>query len=322
MNSVLEPSGQPMGGLRGACMDLRQLRYFVGIVDAGSMTRAAEMLCVAQPSLSAHIARMEQELDVALLDRLPRGIRPTQAGLTLYQRAQDLLTSVDQVASEVRGISGHVAGKVHLGLTGTINSVLAVPLIRAAQSRYPDLQIVISEAMSGYVQEWVLNGKVDIGIVYSAQDLAGLRSDRLFVEELVGIIGQDDPAGSLEELIGSRPFILPGRQHGLRRTIDDHLAMYGAQVSPKYEVASYQNIVDFTKAGFGASILPYHCVARYLAEGTLRSFEFGVPPATRTAYVATSKIRPVSALTISLERVLRDVVSALVSEGQLRGVRL
>ena len=322
MISVSELSDMPMAGRKWGSMELRQLRYFIGIVEAGSMTRAAEVLCVAQPSLSAHIARMEEELDVALFDRLPRGIQPTQAGMTLYQRAQSILVSVDQAASEVRGVTGRVAGKVHLGLTGTINSALAVPLIRAAETRHPDLQIVISEAMSGFVQEWVISGKVDVGVIYSAENLSGVRSDRLFVEDLIGITSPGDPVESFEDLLEARPFVLPGREHGLRRTIDDHLGSRTSRLRVKYEVASYQNIVDFTKAGFGASILPRHAVSRHLADGSLKSVQFRSQPATRVASVVTSTTRPKSALMVSLEAVLRDVVSDLISEGCLEGVRL
>lgn len=303
-------------------MELRQLRYFIGIVDAGSMTRAAEVLCVAQPSLSAHIARMEEELDVALFDRLPRGIQPTQAGMTLYHKAQEILASVDQATEEVRGVSSSVAGKVHLGLTGTLNSALAVPLIRAAQSRFPNIRIVIYEAMSGFIQDWVVSGKVDIGVIYSAENLSGLRAERLFAEDLIGITSPDDPVETFEELLEMRAFILPGREHGLRRTIDDRLGSLASRIKAKYEVASYQNIVDFTKAGFGASILPRHAVSRHLLEGSLKAVQACDRPMTRVAYVVTSTIRPGTAQIASVEQVLRDVVSDLMAEGAMEGVHL
>lgn len=303
-------------------MDLRHLRYFIGIVDAGSMTQAADRLGVAQPSLSAHIARMEEELETALFDRLPRGIRPTEAGRVLYLRAQAILASFDQAMAEVRGVPGRVSGKVHLGLTGTINSVLAVPLMTAARDRFPLLQIVISEAMSGFVQDWVAGGRIDLGVIYGDQDLPGLTSERLFVEELVAVTTPEDPSQSFAELAARRPFILPGQAHGLRMTIDACLARMGLSVDAKFEVASYQNILDFTVAGFGASILPWHAVAAGVAGGRLRAVPFGDPPMTRVASIVTPNAKARRVQAVALETLLKEVVTDLVGTGGWRGVRL
>lgn len=303
-------------------MDLRHLRYFIGIVDAGSMTRAADLLGVAQPSLSAHIARMEDELEVALFHRMPRGIRPTEAGMVLYERAQVILGSFDQALADVRTLSQNVSGKVHLGLTGTINGALAVPLITAARQRFPALQIVISEAMSGFVQDWAAAGKIDLGILYGTHDLVGLSREPLFIEELVALTTPGDPAQDIAELAARRSFILPGRTHGLRQTIDDGLKRLGIAVEVGFEVASYQNIVDFTVAGFGASILPRHAVARDLAEGRLRALALGAPPMTRVASIVAPTTRARSGPAIALESLLREVVADLVAAGRWHGVRL
>lgn len=301
-------------------MDLRHLRYFIGIVDAGSMTRAADLLGVAQPSLSAHIARMEEDLEVALFERLPRGIRPTEAGMILYDRAQAILASVDQALADVRSLSHSVSGKVHLGLTGTINGALAVPLITAARLRFPALQIVISEAMSGFLQDWAAAGKIDLGIIYGERELAGLSCAPLFIEELVALTLPGDAAQSFAELAARRPFILPGPAHGLRQTIDDGLKRLGIAVEVGFEVASYQNIVDFTTAGFGASILPRHAVARDLAEGRLRALSLGTPPMTRVASIVAPTTRARSGPAVALESLLREVVADLIAAGRWQGV--
>lgn len=301
-------------------MELRQLRYFIGIVDAGSMTHAADVLHVAQPSLSAQMARLEEELDAQLLERLPRGIQPTDAGRLFYEKAQAILASVDAAAAEVQTLSRSISGKLRLGLPGTINGALAVPLISAAQARYPALQIVISEAMSGFVQEWAVSGKIDIGVIYGEKELPGLTAQRLFAEELVAIAAPDEPAASFEALAASRPFILPAKAHGLRVTIDDSLARMGLSVNAKFEVASYRNIVDFTKAGFGASILPRHAVSSDLAAGALRAIPFALPGMTRVASLVTPIVKARSLRGMAVETLLKDVVAKLVRDGALDGV--
>src|SRR5580704_16071774 len=101
---------------RGAVMQFRQLRYFVSIVEAGSFSRAATVVHVAQPALSQQVADLEARLAVELLHRSARGIQPTAAGAILYKEAKVLLQQLDQIPAIVRSTSGEVEGAVNLGI--------------------------------------------------------------------------------------------------------------------------------------------------------------------------------------------------------------
>ncbi|MDX7953911.1 LysR family transcriptional regulator [Lichenihabitans sp. Uapishka_5] len=166
-------------------MDLRQLRYFVAIVQSGSISRASQALNVAQPALSLHIRNMEADLGVPLLFRTPQGVQATEAGLVLLRHARTILSQFEAADREVRGTATEPTGEVRLGLPSTISRILGVPLVLAARARHPKVVLRVAEAMSGYVLEWLRAGRVDLGLLYQCVEDKDLRSIGLLTEPLV-----------------------------------------------------------------------------------------------------------------------------------------
>ncbi len=174
-------------------MDLRQLRYFLTIVEQGSFSRAAAVLNVAQPALSIHLRKMEDALGTPLLIRRPQGVVPTEAGDLLALRARRILSEMARTEDEIRSLHSDPAGEVRLGFPATVSSILSVPLISAARDRYPRIRINIAEAMSGFVSEWLMDGRIDMAILYNDIGQKGLRSDLLLKEDLVMLTPAGDP---------------------------------------------------------------------------------------------------------------------------------
>lgn len=113
-------------------MELRQLRYFVAIVDHGSLSRAALFLHVAQPALTAQIKHLEDELGAQLLHRSAQGMTSTDAGKVFYEHAQAILKQVGDAKSAVTQSTTRPSGSVTLGLPHSISGALALPLLIAA----------------------------------------------------------------------------------------------------------------------------------------------------------------------------------------------
>mgnify|MGYP002041603826 FL=1 len=205
-------------------MDLRQLRYFIGIVEAKSFSRAAISLRVAQPALSLHVRNMEADLGTELLLRTPQGVVPTAAGELLLERARRLVADFEDMKRAVSESDNEPAGEVRLGLPGTIGELLSVPLILKTRQAYPRIHLTVAEAMSGFVLEWLAEGRVDLGLLYIPDDRHGLRSVALLSEELClfgpaeGVPGCPPPQGGTATLdeICRMPLVLPGIGHGLR----------------------------------------------------------------------------------------------------------
>ncbi|MEC9472186.1 MAG: LysR family transcriptional regulator, partial [Pseudomonadota bacterium] len=160
-------------------MDIRQLRYFLEIVAQGSLTRAAESLHVAQPALSLHLKNMEEQLGTRLLTRSRSGVTPTEAGELLLQRARAILEDLARTEDDIRNLETDPSGIVRIGLPGTISAMVSLPLILAARERFPRITLNITEAMSGFVGDWLSEGKIYLAVLYSRSKDARIRSELL-----------------------------------------------------------------------------------------------------------------------------------------------
>src|SRR5689334_2818061 len=118
-------------------MELRSLHYFVRIAELGSITRAAAHLQIAQPALTRHVQRLEDELDTALFTRANRGVRLTEAGNKLLESAQRILRDVERVGDEIRAHKAHPSGKIVLGVTPTQCPVVVPELFARIRRHYP-----------------------------------------------------------------------------------------------------------------------------------------------------------------------------------------
>jgi len=300
-------------------MDIRQLRYFIAIAETGSFSGAAERLRVAQPALSQHVLAMEAGLGTALLQRNPRGIVLTEAGLRLLERAREIDASFRALDDHVRGAS-ILAGEVRFGMPATINEQIGVPLIEAGLAKFPNIRIRISEAMSGFVLDWLRDGTVDIALLYNVIDEKGLRLHHILTEEikLFGRPGmQGVPPGgtiSLETAI-RLPLILPGPAHGLRELIETAAKKIGTALEPAIEIDSYRQIKQLAMRGLGFGMLPATAINQEVTEGVFLSWRVAAPALMRRIHLGYPKARPLSSASGAISQLSLSILKTLVSSG-------
>ena len=305
-------------------MDIRQLRYFVGIVEAKSFSRAALNLHVAQPALSLHVRNMEADLGTDLLLRTPQGVLPTEAGTVLLNRARGILAEFEATKRAVAEHDAEPAGEVRLGLPGTIAEMLSVPLILMTRERHPKIRLKVAEAMSGFVLEWLFDARVDLGLLYLPVDERGLKSSPILSEELRlfapqdGIEGVATPADGTLDLADIRglPLVLPGAGHGLRALIEDGMDALGLEFSTVFEVDSYAAIKELVGRGLGYSILPVNAIDKDVEAGRLRAWPIGTPPLSRTVHLVRPFDRPATKAANAVEALCREALETLVASGQ------
>ena len=301
-------------------MDTRKLRYFATIVEEGSFSRAASRLNVAQPALSLHVKTMEEQLGAALLIRAAHGVRPTEAGALLAQRARAVLAELERTEDEIRSFGQTPSGTVRIGLPGTISGVLAVPLIARVRTQYPRIKLIIAEAMSGFVRDWLTDGRIELAVLYTELREAGFHSETLLKEELMVLLpaGHPMPPADITAL-AEMPLILPSGAHGLRKMIDAHMRDSGVRVDPVIEVDSYANIKKLVTAGYGCSVLPYHTVADEVGAGQLVAQHFADPKLWRSVHLAYSVSHPLSSAANAVSALMKDVVADLIATGEWAG---
>ena len=166
-------------------IDVRGLRCFLAVVSAGSISRAAENMHLAQPALSLQIKHIEQDLGVALFMRSHKGVVLTAAGLRFESHARDILKRLDVACEDVRDLVTDPAGRVAIGLPQSMAKILTVPLVREAIRRWPKVQLQVVELSTGYIPDHLLSGRVDIGLTFQADADSGLLFEHVVDEDLV-----------------------------------------------------------------------------------------------------------------------------------------
>ncbi len=296
-------------------MNLRHLRYFVAIVDHGSMLKASEALFVAQSALSQHMRNLEAELGVQLLLRTGRGVVPTEAGQSLLGRARSILEQVAEAQRALREQSDTPQGNVALGLPPTVSAMLVVPLIVRMQHALPKVALRVVEGMSGYVLDWLQAGQIDLGLVYGIQRAPGIVATELYQEALFLISPPDTvlessvPFAALE----GYALVMPGRQHGLRDTIDRLARDHRLSMNVRVEIDALSQMKSLVHHGIGHTILPWHAVREEVARGELIATPIVEPSIDRTIYVAQASDRPTSPATTATIAILTDCLRQLLT---------
>ena len=165
-------------------MNLRQLRYFVGVVDAGNMTRAAEQLHVAQTALGMQIKQIEDDLGVALLLRHSRGVEPTKAGKLLYDRAVEILKRVEETRNQIIAAEGDPVEVIRLGITPALMASIGPDIALAVREQMPHVFLSMAEAMSHVLTGMLERGEVDVILGYDIPEQPQLLRTALMQDDL------------------------------------------------------------------------------------------------------------------------------------------
>lgn len=149
--------------------------------------RAAEVLHIAQPALSQQVATLEGEMDQQLLIRTKRGVTPTEAGKILYTHARTILRQCEQAQLAVHNVGQTLSGHVSIGLApGTAASSVTMPLLQAVRAELPEVLVYLHENSGSVLNDKLLNGQLDMAVLYDRSPVAGITSQPLLKEDLYG----------------------------------------------------------------------------------------------------------------------------------------
>lgn len=308
-------------------MDFRQLRYFIQVVELSSITAAAERLNIAQPALSRVVKALEDELGVALLRRHGRGVMPTEEGIRLARRAKAILEDVTEMAGEISGNRTPLSGTVTLGLPPTVSEILATHMIERTLAEYPDVKLRIISGFSGHVQDWLLRGKIDLGVAYEGQKSPSIRSQPIIIEQLFLIQSATSEGGKDGVPIPVRdalekPLILPNPEHGLRGRVESIAQDENIDLNVVLEIDILPTMLAFVERGLGSTILPLVSVINQVREGRLIARPIVRRTIDRTLVLMTPLNRPGSRLTSNFAEFMTSEIHAMVAKGQWPGTTL
>ena len=258
-------------------MDSRRLRYFVQIVDSGSITRAAAATGVAQPALSQQLAVLENELKVKLLERSVSGVTPTPAGRILYARAQTILRQYEDLREAVHREVQPLSGVVSLGMSPTMVPRFALPLIEKVCAQHPEMHLQIKEEGSAVLQDLLATGRIEVSISPTRPDGEAIVGEEILSEPLILMYppGWDIPADASLAQLAALPWIVPRKPNSIRTIVDAIFA--AASLTPRVavELDSLQNVVETVRRGLGVGAMTAGVIQDDLTAGRLQARSLG-----------------------------------------------
>ena len=299
-------------------MNIRRLRYFVKIIDLGSLTGAAEVLHIAQPALSQQLSTLEEEFQQRLVMRTKQGVTPTAAGLVLYRHAQTILRQLDQACTEVKSAGQNLSGSVSIGLApGTAASALALPLLKAVRASHPDIVLYINENFGTTLSELIMNGRMDMAVLYGFNTVPGLEYMPLQSEQMYLVSPDNDRGasgtGQPEEIplseIYELDLLLPRSYNVVRKLVD--AAFMRAQRTPRVvaEIESMSTLSAAVLAGVGSTILPGSTAYALAASGHVSLHRIVHPVIEASLALCLSSHLPLSAPAQAVKMIVLELIS-------------
>ncbi len=296
-------------------MNFRQFRYFVGVVDAGSFSRAALILRIAQPALSQQIANLEAELGSVLLVRSQRGVQTTLAGDLFYRSARAVLNEIDQVRQTL-GAGEGLAGEVSLGLTTSFSGFLAGPIVAATLRRHPGIRMRIFDSPGHVHENSLLRGNIDIALLPEDAESPGLQRRALY-RQLLFLVERGSPAAGSIRLSGlvGRDLVLPTAPNPTRTVVERAFLALGAQPRVVAEANSLASLLSLVEAGIGSAIVAW---SGRRSEG-IRWSRIVEPEIHHDVSLCSARLLPRSECAEAVQAIVAEVVLELVRSPAWQG---
>ncbi|EON12349.1 LysR family transcriptional regulator [Pandoraea sp. SD6-2] len=287
-------------------LNLDQLHTFSEVVDAGSFSAAAARLDLSQPAVSLQVRQLEQRLNVRLIERVGKRLKPTSAGLTLLEHARRIDSAVEDAMQALTSHASDVAGEVAIGTGATACIHLLPPILRAMRKRHPMLDIRVSTGNTDDVVAAVTENRLDIGLVTLPAAGRSLHITPVLRDEFVAIAPAGDQGSAAEvtpQRLAAAPMVAFASGSSTRLLIDEWFLQAGWRVRPVMALGSIEAIKEMVAAGLGYSIVPRMSVGAAHYRRGLRISTL-TPELSRTLAIVVRQDKP-------LAPGLRKVMSAL-----------
>jgi LysR family nitrogen assimilation transcriptional regulator len=285
-------------------MDIRQLRYFAVVLEAKSLSKASELLHIAQPALGAQIRNLERELGAKLLHRHSRGVAPTEAGVWLSQHTGHLLQQFDRVRQDFVDYATTPSGPVLLCVGRSLPRTVTATIAERCRRKFPNVQLRIVGGLKGVPNE------ADLALTFRLHDDTHFDSEPLIQDELLLVYSAKErqlPREISFHRVIERMLILPSESHYVRRLVETAALLVDRELKIFCDIDSLETTRELVKRGVASSILPVSWVQEEIKEGKLRTAKITDPTPQRTLYMHSSRQQRSSATDL-VRREIRAII--------------
>lgn len=294
-------------------MQLKQLEVFLQVARQRSFSKAAEALYLTQPTVSAHVAALEEELGAKLVVRSTRELRLTAGGRVLSRYAAEILGLCQRAAQDVRTATSSIAGTLSIAASTVPSQYLLPQVLPLLRQRYPQVFFQIRQGDSGQVAQWMMENGAELGLVGAPVQRAGLLCVPFLAERLVIATPNAPEYRRLEgqmtpEILRRAPFLMREPGSGTRKQAEQYLK--GVGLEPKSltlaaQLESTESILQGVKNGLGISILSEWAAKEAAQEGKILVFAPESPLLERQFYLLYRRSSPLSPAAAMLVEELR-----------------
>ncbi|WP_019637939.1 LysR family transcriptional regulator [Paenibacillus fonticola] len=289
-------------------------RIFLHTARLGNLTKAAQQLHITQPSVSYAIKQLESRLGVKLFDRLSKGVKLTPEGSALLEYVEQSFALLQAGEEKIASLKNLSSGELRVGASGPMIKHLLLPTLDQYHDRYPEVRIRLSQGKSSDIQNQLLDGQIDIGLVHLPLNDERIVSNHLISQEHIFVVGpafrhfagQQINASELNRI----PLLLFSKDSSTRHFVEKWLHSLGIEAEVDIELGSLDMLIEFAKRGYGAAFVARSFTVQELRDETLFELQIAEPIPLRSIAVATR--RDVS-LSISAKQFMDVLIQSLQS---------
>jgi LysR family transcriptional regulator, nitrogen assimilation regulatory protein len=268
-----EKANIPEGGPIAQWAEFRELRCFLAAARTGNLGQVARELTLSQPGVTRQIRKIEDRLGTQLFVRHGRGVTLTSAGLRLFDRLEPIMRLLSLPLERDPEPTANL-GILSIALPPEVGSLIGPAFVERAQVIWPNIKIEIHSGISSSLLEWILNGRVEIGVLQDPPAHDSFHAQPVLRTNLGLVIG---PSSTLSDCadplrfreLASLPLILTSPRHCYRRVVVRAGSKHGVDLIPKIEIDNIPIIKAMVNEGIGYAILPAMAVQDEIARGAL-----------------------------------------------------
>lgn len=309
-------------------LDIRRLQAFVKIIDLGSISRAADLLNIAQPALSQQLAALETSFRQKLVIRSKSGVTPTIAGSVLYRHVQILSKQFDRAMVEITQGAGPLVGKVSVGLSPySAGSTLSVELLRLIREELPGIVLHLTESFDDIYSELVMTGRLDMAVIHGSGPMKGVSFTPLMKEEFFLLAPQSliiphDSENTVQLAdITEIPLLVPPKHNFVRKAIDMAFIRKGLEPNLVAEIEALTTLQGAIQEGIGSTILPWSVASRIAVEGQSRIYALRNPVISEDVSLCIPELVPETEASVAVRERLIELAKAMASSRNWPGTQ-
>lgn len=291
-------------------MDLKQIRYFIMACEMRSLSRAAEVMGLSQPSLSRQIQLLEAELRHHLLVRTGRGVEPTPAGLRFLAHAKALDAMASHARQDMRAYASTTQEKVRLGMPHRVARRLAPQIVQTFRRRHPEASLTLAEGLSSEMNEWLVKDRVDLALLYDPPPSTLARFESVYREDLVLAwrkTSRRAPPRLPARALSAYPLVLPSAPNTIRALVDSTCRELDVVLNIVAEVDVVHTILETMTEDNLYTILPRSALHDVPGQDHLGYSEIVEPVIMNNLTLATPARRPLPPLVEAAAEIIRGL---------------